>query len=181
MAFCPTNGGSMKHTMLDLETMGISAGCAIMSIGAVEFDPESQTLGRTFYRTVDLQSCLDVGLRIDASTLYWWLEQSDEARKALTVTCGLPLSIVLDDFSEWFDPNCTLWSHGLTFDLPVLQAAYEALKTPVPWQFRNARDTRTIFDLAGVRMAKGAGTHHNALDDARNQADAVIEAYQKLR
>lgn len=170
----------MKHTMIDLETMGVSAGCAIMSIGAVEFDPDSQTLGRTFYRVIDLQSCLDAGLRIDARTLYWWMEQSNQAREALSKDKE-PFRDVLEAFTRWLDPTTLIWSHGLTFDLPVLQAAYEKAGLVTPWKFRNARDTRTIFDLSGVKMGVGAGTYHNALDDARNQADAVIEAYQKLR
>jgi DNA polymerase III epsilon subunit-like protein len=39
---------NLGHVMLDLETMGKRAGCAIVSIGAVEFDINTGEIGRTF-------------------------------------------------------------------------------------------------------------------------------------
>jgi len=75
----------MEYTdvMLDLETMGKKSNAAIVSIGAVEFDIETGKTGREFYKVVDLQSCLDLGLKVEASTIYWWLMQSEAARKRI--------------------------------------------------------------------------------------------------
>lgn len=53
--------------MVDLETAGTGPDAAILSIGAVAFDPagetrsyvdSSETQRLSFYRTVDLDSCL---------------------------------------------------------------------------------------------------------------------------
>jgi DNA polymerase III epsilon subunit-like protein len=74
----------MKHLgnlMLDLETMGNAQNSAIVSIGAVEFDLNTGETGEEFYERVNLQSCLDKGLIVNGSTVYWWLEQNETARK----------------------------------------------------------------------------------------------------
>jgi hypothetical protein len=65
----------------------------------------------------------------------------------------------------------------------MIEAAYRAVGMPAPWGHREPRDTRTVFELAGLdfKQAKYAeGVEHNALDDARNQAVGVIDAYALL-
>ena len=49
-----------KNVMIDLETMGNTPGCAIISIGAVEFSEEG--LGAEFYCTIDLEDSVKCGL-----------------------------------------------------------------------------------------------------------------------
>lgn len=71
--------------MLDLETMGNGPDAAIVAVGAIEFDATAGTLGRTFYRGVNLETSVRGGGKIDASTVMWWLRQNDEARKGI---CG---------------------------------------------------------------------------------------------
>lgn len=169
----------MKHTMFDLETLGTRAGCVIASIGAVEFDPQAGTLGRNYYGLINMQSCMDARLRVDASTVQWWLKQSEAARKELCQE-GFPLKTVLTTFGQWLDPESMLWSHGCSFDVPILETAYHAVKVPVPWKFWNIRDSRTLFDVLGVTVDRSRGTHHNALDDSKAQALAVGQALRKL-
>lgn len=171
----------MKHVMFDLETMGNAPGCVILSVGAVEFDPHTAKLGKEFYATIDIRSCFDLGLKVDASTLVWWMGQGDAARKA-AVAPGKPVEEVLKDFAHWFGAcgGELIWCHGATFDAPVIEAAFRLAKREAPWKFWNVRDTRTIFDLTGVKVPRAAGTHHNALDDAKNQAAAVGKAYGVL-
>lgn len=172
----------MRHVMFDLETMGNAPGCAIVSFGAVDFDPEKGVGTNTFYEVVDLQSCLDAGLKIDASTLYWWMGQSEAARKAL-LQPGKHITDVVGNFKDyWVRCGATFaWCHGATFDAPIVDLACRAVGTSVPWKFWDVRDTRTIFDLTGVTIPRAKGVHHNALDDAKNQAAAVCEAYRRLR
>lgn len=165
--------------MLDLETMGSAAGCAIASIGAVEFDPATKVLGRTFYRVVDLDSCFRLGLGVDGSTINWWLGQSELARSALLSD---PRGIVgvLGEFAQWFPQKSLLWSHGASFDIPVLAAAYRKIGAQVPWQFRDERDTRTVLWLTGRKMGSYAEGHH-ALADAKHQATVIMDALRELK
>ena len=75
------SGSSFQHLMLDIETMGNESFSSIVSIGAVEFDINTGKTGKGFYTNVDLQSCINLGLIINASTVMWWLKQNEQARK----------------------------------------------------------------------------------------------------
>lgn len=171
-----------KHIMVDLETMGTQPGRAIVSIGAVAFCPHSGSISKkTFYTAVSLKSCTAIGMKIEPDTLMWWLKQSDAARLAIA-NGGKSINVAIGNFTNWFDAHNAefLWGHGSVFDEPILRAAYRMCGRTEPWKFYNVRDTRTIFDISGVSPNRSVGTHHNALDDARAQAVAVIEAYRKL-
>lgn len=170
-----------QHIMVDLETMGAIPGSVIASIGAVSFDPVAGVLGRDFYRTVNIVSAQAAGLTIDADTVRWWLRQDGRAQQAL-FEAEAGLAEVLQAFSQFYagESGSVLWGHGASFDPVLLEGAYRAVQQRPPWKFWDHRCTRTIFDLAGVKPDRAAGVHHNALDDARAQADAVCVAYSKL-
>src|ERR1700722_9462483 len=107
-----------KHVMIDLETLGSTPGCAILSIGAVEFCPALDVLGKELYVNIDLQSCFSYGLSAEGQTFYWWLKQSDQARYALmldnkSLHKGLEL---LTEFLQVQLEGCFVWSHGSSFD-----------------------------------------------------------------
>ncbi len=169
----------MNNVMVDLETMGSSPGCAIVSIGAVEFDPASGALGKEFYAVTSLKSSLAIGLTVSADTIMWWLNQSREARAAIALN---PTHIcdAMVSFGLYLNPEAKLWSHGASFDLPVLKAAYDICNFSVPWKFRNERDTRTVFDVTDSKMiSQEGGTAHHALADAKNQALSIIQALKR--
>lgn len=170
----------MSDVMIDTETLGTRPGAAILSIGAVMFDPDG--LGETFYAPIDLSSCAAAGLAIDSATVLWWMQQSDEARAAAFPADAAPLQQVLLAFQAWFVAQGARypWCHGATFDVPLLDAAFKACGLTTPWEFWNVRDTRTLYDVAGVKVDRKSGTHHHALDDAINQADAAARALRIL-
>lgn len=169
----------MKHTMLDLETMGSTPGSALVSIGACEFDSQTGEIGRQFYRTIYLDTNEAYGLRCEADTVMWWLMQSEKSRAALGVD-PQNLSRALSDFSAWFDRESLLWAWGADFDPPVLAAAYKAVGFSMPWKFRNVRCARTLCAFMGVERDKSMGVPHRAIDDCLMQAKAVSEAYRKF-
>lgn len=160
----------MEHpsVMVDLETMGAGPSAAIVAIGAVD------SLGREFYRTVDLASSVTAGGVIDPSTVMWWMGQSDEARAALTSPGAVHIVQALTEFSAWvadLGADVRVWGNGAAFDNVILGGAYDRSGLPRPWAFWNDRCYRTIKSLRpGIKMSR-TGTHHNALDDARSQAD----------
>ena len=164
------NEPNLGHVMLDLETMGKRAGCAIVSIGAVEFDINTGKTGRTFYRVINLQSCLNVGLFIDASTLYWWLQQSDAARQAICKPAD-SIQTVLEELSSFLVclGDFQIWGNGARFDIAILEAAYFAIGKgeTLPWKFRNERDVRTLvsFDPETIKNLPFTGIMHNPIDD----------------
>jgi exodeoxyribonuclease VIII len=176
----------MLDISLDLETMARGAGGAIVSIGAVEFDLRTCKMGDVFYRTIDLKSCVDAGLTIEAETVMWWMEQSDPARKTL-VRNTMPLTTALSDFAEWLalcgpTNDIRIWGNGPSFDNTMLGAAYRACHIEQPWKFWNDRCFRTVCGLyQSVERRPRQGTHHNALDDAIYQAEHMIHIAESVR
>src|ERR1700752_755293 len=88
----------MKHVLLDIETMGNTSRSAITSIGAVQFDLNTGEIGEKVYTRVDLQSCLDVGLTMNADTVMWWMKQTDAARMEIAQKNAPLLSAALLQF-----------------------------------------------------------------------------------
>lgn len=172
------------NVMLDLETFGLGATGAIVQIGAVEFslDPPGARppeTGRCFERNVALQSSLLAGMTVDESTIAWWRTQSDEARGAIVAGCPTSLAEALAGFSTWYPSGAVLWSHGLAFDVPILEHAYRLFRREPPWSYRNLRDTRTLFHLADRCgwIKPERVTAHTALADALAQARDVMGAW----
>ena len=162
--------------MLDIETLGKIPGSVIVAIGAVKFQ-DGEILSE-FYERIDLQSCIDCGLKMDASTVMWWLKQAEEPRMEITKP-GKPLPMVLRMFSEWMaDRESQVWGNGVGFDNALLSAAYTATGIYQPWKYSGDRCYRTLKNLFPAVEMKREGVHHNALDDAKDQAVHLMQILQ---
>jgi hypothetical protein len=172
----------MTEVMLDLETLGTSPSSVILSIGAVVFDLQSGAINRVdgFYRRIDWDTD---GRTVDADTIRWWMKQSDAARQEVTRS-GTTLYDALILLSGWFPAGGTVWSNGATFDVVIMEHAFNQMKVHIPWKFWDIRDVRTIKDLsARVALEPDTvriGTAHNAFDDAVYQATYVCEMWRNL-
>lgn len=167
----------MNNVMVDLETLGNGPQAAIIAIGAVKFDETG--LGEEFYAVVDAQSCVDAGLKMDVSTIMWWMQQSDEARAAFKRQ-GEHLANALLRFSKFVGPDNKLWGNGAAFDNTILGSAYRAVGVEQPWKFGNDRCYRTVKAMYPDKPIPRSGVHHNALDDAKSQALHLISFGVKL-
>jgi len=164
----------IREIMVDLETMGTGTNSAIVAIGAVDSN------GVSFGYTVSLESCIDAGLEMDASTVLWWLQQSDEARRIFAKDVPrAPLKEALSVFSEFVlgipDPTTKrgqvrLWGNSAAFDLGLLGNAYDKLKMNRPWKYWEEACYRTLKNLRrDIPQGPIVGVKHNAVDDARSQ------------
>ena len=165
---------NFKHLMVDIETMGTEPYSSIVSIGAVEFDLQTGKTGKSFYRNISLKSCEEIGLKLNADTVMWWMKQSDEARESLTYGPVDDIVAVLDSFTDFCSQEkYEIWGNSARFDLGLLQNAYDVIGEPIPWDHRKERDVRTLVAL--YPKAKKAqtwdGTDHNALSDCYKQID----------
>lgn len=91
---------TLKHFMLDLETLATGQDAAIASIGMVNFDPNGNKIGSYFYQRVDLVHSVSPGV-IDPATVDWWLQQDEASRAELTREGRVPLEDVLGNLIEW--------------------------------------------------------------------------------
>ena len=174
-----------KHLMLDIETLGTESNSAILSIAAVEFDLVSGKTGETFYEKVDLQSCLDAGLKVNGSTLSWWANQTPEALKEVFSDEGRSLKNVLSDLKEFCkDKDYHVWGNSARFDCGIVTDAFRATgvsNTP-PWDFRKERCLRTLVSFAPEVKQEHTfeGVLHNALDDCLNQISIASKVHKQL-
>jgi DNA polymerase III epsilon subunit-like protein len=180
----------MQDVMVDLETLGKGAGCAILSIGAVGFDPQTGEIDDGFYTVVSINSCVVHGLRFDEETLEWWGKQSAEARtvlKAAYASDAPRLHPALQSFARYLNKvggsqSVRLWGNGSDFDNAILASAYKAAGIPPPWKFWDSRCYRTLKNLhPEVALGPRVGTFHNALDDAKTQAAHALAIFAARR
>jgi DNA polymerase III epsilon subunit-like protein len=164
------------RVMVDLETLGLNPGAAILSIGAVKFDRDG--LGDEFHQNVSLESCQEVGLEIDADTLEWWLGQDESVQGVLTG--GNQLSRVLHDFTAFYDGSDEIWAYSPQFDCSILAHAYDVTERRKPWTYRDERDCRTLASLSVWPDMEQEGELHDALADAKYQARQTIETLHRI-
>ena len=72
-----------------------------------------------------------------------------------------------------------IWAQGPVFDIVMLENLYRQLGKPVPWNYWQIRDSRTLFGTHGDPREKGRVGHHNALDDCKYQALGVQQIHVK--
>lgn len=176
----------MRDIMLDLETLGTVPGCAIASFGAVAFD-EFGVAVEGFYRAVtipqwDTPGLTAEGLHKDQDTIDWWKRQNDEARKVFTDPDAASLMSALEQLGAFIGRygSPRVWGNGADFDNPIVACAARAvgIDPKTLWQGFNGRCYRTVKNQhKDVKLVRG-GTYHNALDDARSQADHLVRICQ---
>ena len=187
---------NFNHVMLDLETMGNTSNSVIVSIGAVPFDIDSGIVyeENIFYEKIDIDSCLNVGLEVNGSTIYWWLKQNKKAQKELLKN-KITLNDALKKFYSWFlnlkEEFKTLdgpfiWGNGATFDITILSNAYDKIKLPEPWHYRNERDLRTLVAFEPTIREKVIVNNlgyveHNPIDDCKLQIKYCSEIWNYLK
>lgn len=179
----PNNNTSFLDLMLDIETMGNESYSCIISMGAVEFDINTGETGKYFYTPIDLQSCLDLGLIINASTVMWWLQQNEQARKDIVDRKAIPIKEALDEFAKFCNGNYAIWGNSARFDCGILQNAYNKANLPIPWDYRKERCVRTLvsFNPEIKRNYVSKGTAHNALTDCYYQIGYCCEIWKTLK
>jgi len=164
------------RVMIDIETLGLEPGSAIISIGAVEFGPGK--IGETFYREISIESCTDHGLGIDGNTLEWWLDQDQEAQQQLPG--GDDFETVLADFCDWMLRATEVWANSPKFDCSHLETAFDRFGIEPPWSFDELRDFRTLRELPVAPEIEQDSTEHDALADAKYQAHVAATALKRL-
>lgn len=166
-----------ENCMLDLETVSLANNPGLLSIGACMFN--NTEILRVFYMTVDLESCLSVGLDQSKLTMDWWQSQPDDVRKE-AFSGGTPLRIALMKFKKWYGKNVPIWSHGAVNDTVWLDSAYKACDMSVPWFYRNVNCYRTMINQFPPDVWVYPEIAHNALEDAIAQAKTLQGIIRKL-
>lgn len=170
------------HVMVDIETLSKSNNAAMLSIGAVKFDPLCEGVIDSFSVDIDPTSCQTHGLKIDADTVMWWMSpERNAAREGMADARRVGLPEALYAFTDWLGGDLPVWGNGATFDNVILTSAFAACQIDRPWAYWNDRCYRTLKSLAPHIKLVRQGTFHNALHDAISQAQHMQAVVKYLR
>lgn len=182
----------MNNVMLDIETLGKKAGCPIVSVAAVMFEPATGRVGQTFYERIDYQAARQYG-EAEEGTLLWWQKQSDDARHEAFGGKARP-DVVARALRTFIATHCAKprvpWGNGAVFDIALLESWFDRVDPQqddqgndrYPWSFWDVADLRTLVRLSGidVRAIPFDGEKHQALADALHQVKIAQAAWQRL-
>lgn len=168
--------------MLDLETLSTRPDSVVVTIGAVKFSPwdDDVDCNTGFYARIDVDEQLKLNRHILDSTVEWWATQPEEVREEALGESG---RITLEEFTQSLNRFLVgadaIWCQGPAFDIVILENLYRQLEKPIPWNYWQIRDSRTLFQVHGDPREKERKGAHNALLDCYYQARGVQDIYQQ--
>ena len=170
------------HGMIDLETLGVEPDSVIMTLGAIKFDPYSDVEPHSgLYLRCDVEEQSEnLGRSIDENTLAWWAQQSQEIQdEAFGEHDRVNMEELTKQLNKWCVGLDYIWCQGPTFDFVILQHLYKNIGKPVPWNYWQIRDSRTLFAMMPQDPRKAIQESlHNALADCYYQAKCVQQSYK---
>ena len=164
----------MKNLMIDLETLGTKADAIILSLSAVAFDMDTGKTGDTFHVTFDIDDCVKHGLKLESSTLKWWFNQTEDARR-IAFTEEKKLYDGMRDFCQWYFLNFggsdpLIWGNGPKFDLGKIEYSMDKVGLELPWKHWAERCYRTAVDVLDKNwQIPFEGVKHYGIDDCKHQ------------
>ena len=171
--------------MIDLETLGTTPDSVIVSIAAVKFDPfdDYQTCGVTADQLPTLNILVDIDSQsdrqIDENTVIWWSQQDPQVQERVFNPVGrVNFTEALDQLHRFiWNTGGRVWAQGTQFDIAMLEHAFRSVNRAYPWQYSQARDSRTLLDLVAVNLPKAT---HDAVADCWRQIIGVQQALATL-
>jgi hypothetical protein len=125
-----------------------------------------------------------LGMDVNPDTMEWWGRQEEHIRyEAIENPIDrVPIKEALEKLKNWIGTSKHIWGHGDDFDCVVLAEAYKKCNMKVPWNFWDTRDTRTLFDIAGVRPCDlPDNSKHHPVHDCYRQFIGVVMSLAKLK
>lgn len=166
--------------MIDLETLSTDSNAVVSAIGAVIFDMDTKEVVSKYYRVLSFEDQLQLGRKVDESTLAWWFGQSKEASEIYTTKEKTNTHQALKELYSFMVDNSDVqklrvWGNGPSFDLTILETLMKDFGIKPPYSFRNIRCLRTFKEFVTKdKKVERVGIHHNALDDCLYQINVVL-------
>jgi hypothetical protein len=164
------------HGMIDLETLDVTPTATVLSLGAVKFDPFSDTEPHSeLYLKISVDDQDRLSRTTSDKTIEWWSQQDPAVmEEAFDQTDAVTVEEALRQLNKWCVGVDEIWAQGYGFDITMLEDMYRSTGKPIPWQFWQISDARTITKRMPRDPRKDMQTNlHNALADAYFQAKSV--------
>jgi hypothetical protein len=181
--------------MADLETLDTKDSAIVPEVSVVAFDILTGKFLGEYTAFIDIDEQSREGRTVSASTLQFWLTQSDYARSIQVEGMNKSQSIAkvmlglkkfMQDICATYSENLPeapyIWGNGIKFDLGKLTSLYECRGYDVPWAFWAERDVRTLVDLMpeAKKEQEFIGVPHYGLDDCKHQIRYLTRIYQEI-
>jgi hypothetical protein len=189
----------MITASMDIETLSTRAEALVLSIGICFFDDEKE---QTFEEIVDSgielffcrESQMEKGRHISLSTIEWWNQQGDDAKRVLKaeeLITPRDFHPILESVCEaqglsynWVKKFCRWFTRGPHFDIAISDHLFADYNVTPPWKYYKVRDIRTWLECRGLednlKLVKPAGmVAHNALHDAAFDAWMMQQVIHK--
>jgi hypothetical protein len=165
--------------MIDLETLDVTPTATVLSLGAVKFDPFSDAEPHSeLYFKISIDDQDRLGRTVSDKTIEWWGQQDPKIMEEVFDQSNpnevMTVEQALVSLSKWVVGVDEIWAQGYGFDITMLEDMYRSAGKPIPWQFWQISDARTITKRMPKDPRKDMQTNlHNALADAYFQAKSV--------
>lgn len=176
------------NVMIDIETLSTEINAKILSVGLCLFGNELNQIDldkcKSFYVKFSYTEEQEKLFHVCPKTIEWWNNQNKKVYSALLsnddkVNCIDGLNQIRDFLNKnGVDGRSKIWANSPSFDCVILHKMCDELKIQRFWNFWQERDLRTILDFTNIKLKKN---NHNALDDAKNQVEALKEAMSKIK
>jgi len=164
------------HATIDLETLDVIPSATILSLGAVKFDPFSDSEPHSeLYLKISIDDQDVLNRTTSDSTIAWWSRQDPKImEETFDQTNAVSVEEALRQLNKWIVGVDEIWGQGHGFDMTMLEDLYRSIGKPVPWNFWQVSDSRTITKRMPRDPRKDMQTDlHNALADAYYQAKSI--------
>lgn len=182
---------------IDIESLALGPRPVITQIAMLGYDlQEDELLSPTHvhYYPIEPQQRIIPARVISASTLAWWMKQSDEARDRFELSTATDfedlvalarnLVTVFNRLTDNGKANYEVMAKGPQFDIVAIETLLTELGLEIPWNYQRVRDLRTMLALAGLNernIPDPAGMiPHVAYWDARKLIDSYLAAKKAL-
>ena len=171
------------HATIDLETIDTRPQSTVLSLGAVKFNPfdNSEPYNELYFKiSIDDQDQL--GRTASDDTIEWWSKQDPKImEEAFDQKGAITVEEALSKINKFVVGVDVLWGQGYGFDYTIIEDMYRSLGKPIPYNFWQVRDSRTLFSVCKEDPRKKIQNDlHNALADAYYQSKAIQMAYKEL-
>lgn len=181
----------MRSLAIDIESMSTAPNAALTAIGIVEFhhnrdnaEGTGPLIEREFYVPIHLASAVYAGGIMDPATVLWWMKEELLLARRKWMFNAVPIELALQTMLDWIgDPkDVFVYARGPQFDCTIVKESMKRRGMPMPWEFRNERDTRTMCKMyPSIVIPEQPGLlKHYAMDDARYEAFTVWHLWKTL-
>ena len=171
------------HATIDLETIDVRPQATVLSLGAVKFNPlTSEEPHSELYLKISIDDQDRLDRTVSEGTLEWWGKQDPKImEEAFDQTDAVTVEDALAEISKFSVGVDTFWGQGYGFDYTMMEDMYRSIGRPIPWNFWQILDSRTLFRVCKQDPRKQIQNDlHNALADAYYQSKAIQIAYSEL-